>query len=76
MYNCNICNETQVPRTKISRLVTKVRKVIYPEIRDSYGKIIKTPIGSEIVQELEVCEKCLDKHKDAPARVVDSKTLK
>lgn len=72
MFRCQICNEVQGSGVAQTKVVTEVRSVTYPAVKDKYGKF-KNPEGFETVKELDACPKC--SRKDVKARVVDSKVL-
>ncbi|MDD4779091.1 MAG: hypothetical protein PHT02_00610 [Tissierellia bacterium] len=71
-FRCQKCNEVQVDGTKETKVVTEVRKVIYPTVKDSYGKY-RTPEGFETVKELTVCPECAT-HKFTTT-IVDLKVI-
>jgi hypothetical protein len=59
-FRCEICKKIQGNGTKASKIVTAVKNVTYPIVKDRDGKI-KIPVGYETVKELVVCPECATK---------------
>lgn len=59
MYRCEICKKTTKSGEKQNKKVIETREKIYHYIGKD-GKE-KTSKGTEIVKEINVCEKCLNK---------------
>lgn len=57
-FTCQNCGEHQQPGIKPYKVVTEVRKVIYPPVRDRENNIRYIPEGFENVSEINVCQKC------------------
>lgn len=57
MYRCDICKEITKSGEKQNKKIIKTRTKKYHYI-DKYGKE-QTSEGSEIVKEINVCEKCI-----------------
>jgi hypothetical protein len=72
-FRCQNCNQVQESGTKETKVVTEVRQVTYPEVKDAYGKV-RIPVGYETVQELKVCPDCAK--KNFSAAVVGEKSLR
>ncbi len=62
IYKCESCGTLQHPGTPEIKVVTHIRKVIYPETKNKYG--LKAPFGHETVKEIKVCEPCSNKKFD------------
>lgn len=56
MYKCEICHKTTKSKEKQNKKIIETRKKIYHYI-DKSGKE-QTSDGTEIVKEINVCEKC------------------
>jgi len=56
-FVCQSCNIAQTPGTKLTKVVTQVRDVQYPAVKDDYGNM-RIPVGFEIVKELNFCPEC------------------
>ena len=56
MYKCDICNEITKSGEKQNKKIIETRNKTYHFI-DKYGKE-KTSEGTEIVKEINICEKC------------------
>lgn len=73
-FTCQVCNTPQPARTKPHKVVTEIRNVQYPPVRDNNGNVKKIPIGYETVKELNVCPECFAMNSFRSS-VVDSKVL-
>lgn len=71
-FICENCNQAQKDGTKMNKVITRIRKVLYPVIKDKEEKI-RIPEGFEIVKELSVCPLCFEKPFNAT--VVGTKVL-
>lgn len=83
MFRCAICKRTGNkdeenrlrPGSKPVKVVTKTRPTIYkntvPDPEDPFATIDKVSTGSEIVEEIDVCQDC---YKDLLARVEKEKS--
>lgn len=57
MFKCEICGKATQPREKQYKKMVKTRNKTYSNL-DKYERV-KTTKGSEIVKEINVCEKCM-----------------
>lgn len=57
MYNCDICTKTTKSGEKQNKVIIETREKTYYNT-DKYGKE-KISKGWEIVNEINVCDKCL-----------------
>lgn len=73
-FRCEHCGEVQVEGTKETKVVTQIRRVKYPQVKDNYGNL-KTPEGFEVVKELKLCSNCAATGKFNTVVVGDSKVL-
>lgn len=73
MFKCQSCKQTQPAGTKMNKVVTQIRKVTYPPVKDKEGNITRVPDGFEIVKELCVCPSCSTKQYNSV--LVGSKTI-
>lgn len=58
MFKCEICGNITKPNEKQYKKVVETREKTYSYI-DKYGNE-KTSTGSEIVKEINICEKCAE----------------
>lgn len=71
-FRCDVCSKAQDNGVKGTKIVTEVRNVTYPTVKDKFGKI-KTPVGHETVKEVYACYDC--SKKDFNIAVVGSKII-
>jgi DNA-directed RNA polymerase subunit RPC12/RpoP len=72
-FKCQNCGKDQLAGTKETKVVTEVRNVNYPAVKDSYGKV-RIPTGFETVKEMVICPEC--SKLVYQQKVVGEKTLK
>lgn len=72
-FICESCNTAQAAGTKMEKVVTEVRRVKYPQVKDRDGNI-RVPEGLENAKELEVCQVCFGS-KSFSSVVVNSKEM-
>lgn len=72
-FRCESCGIPQSSGTKLNKVVTQVRKVTYPAVRDNNGRIVKIPQGYETSREYNMCPECASKKYEV--EVVGSKVL-
>lgn len=58
MFKCQRCKRTTRPHESMSKVVTKLRPKTYVNV---IGDKEKISTGTEIVEELQVCERCASK---------------
>lgn len=73
-FICNDCNQPQKDNVKPYKVVSEVRKVLYPSYKKRNGSIV-TPEGLETVKELDLCLQCYNESKDSVTRIVETKVL-
>lgn len=56
-FRCGACHKSQGSREKPIKVVTQIRRVTYPQMKD--GRI---PEGFEIVREVDMCKRCANKY--------------
>jgi hypothetical protein len=71
-FKCDVCKKPQDNGVKGTKIVTEIRNITYPTVRDKFGKI-KTPTGYETVKEVYACSEC--SKKDFNVAVVGSKVI-
>ncbi len=59
MFKCGKCGKTTEPREKLVKKPIIIRDRVYQTLlkKDSYKGIITT-VGTEIVKEINLCERC------------------
>jgi hypothetical protein len=73
-FKCQNCGVPQEPGTKPHKIVTEIRKVIYPPVRDRDGSIKYVPEGFENVCELSICPQCFRLY-DFSCNIVGNKMI-
>lgn len=58
MFKCQKCKRTTRPNESMRKVVTKLRPKTYVNV---IGDKEKISTGTEIVEELQVCERCASK---------------
>lgn len=58
MFKCQRCERTTRPNESMRKVVTKLRPKTYVNV---IGDKEKISTGTEIVEELQVCERCASK---------------
>lgn len=58
MFKCQRCKRTTRPNESMRKVVTKLRPKTYVNV---IGDKEKISTGTEIVEELQVCERCASK---------------
>lgn len=58
MFKCQRCKRTTRPNERMRKVVTKLRPKTYVNV---IGDKEKISTGTEIVEELQVCERCASK---------------
>jgi len=56
-FKCQVCGKAQEPREKPKKVVTQIRSVQYPYVKDVSGNI-RIPSGYETVKEINCCQNC------------------
>lgn len=72
MYKCQKCNWQVRANNSANRVVTKLRKVRYEnKIKGKYKEEIKESFGTEIVEELNLCNRCAAKYKSIKPLIIN-----
>lgn len=72
MYKCQKCNYQVPANNSANKVITKLRKVRYTnEVQGKYKKETKESVGTEIVEELNLCNRCANKYKNIKPLVIN-----
>ena len=76
MYKCQKCKKQVEANITADRVVTQIREVKYITSKyDNGKKEVKEAFGTEIVQELLVCQDCKKEYDKKAPTIIGTKTL-
>lgn len=72
MYKCQKCNYQVPANNSINKVITKLKKVRYTnKVQGKYKEEIKESFGTEIVEELNLCNRCAGKYKNIKPLIIN-----
>lgn len=72
MYKCQKCNYQVPANNTANKVITKLRKVSYTnKVQGKYKEETKISYGTEVVEELSLCNRCANKYKSIKPLVIE-----